>query len=292
MLITAELLERYGACERGVEYVRHFYPNGASMIDIINDKNVEKEMLHWGRTKLSHSDEELAAYCKACGIVNSEGFWYSIDVRDSKNVIKSKGVERCERVFYSNDVTNSFDVVNGDFVDDSSQIFTSSMVDKSNKILHCANVSASENICFSTVVARSRNIYESKNVFDSSEIVRCDNVTASYFCQDCKNIKHCLFCAGIDDVEYHVFNQPVDKERFELFLQQYLRFMNVMLEFSPEWPENLCVAHAPSTSKRPFDWFKPVSSKFWKWARTLPGYDSMALYNMTYLPEILMEEKF
>lgn len=290
MLITAELLKEYSACEQGIEYVRHFYPNGASMIDIINDKNIEKEMLHWGRTKLSHSDEELAAYCKACGIVNTEGYWYSVDVRDSKNVVKSKDVDRSERVFYSNEVTNSFDVVNGDFVDNSSQIFASSMIDESNKILHCVNVLASENICFSTAVARSKNVYESKNVFDSFEIVRCDNVTVSYFCQDCHNIKYCLFCSGIENAEYCIFNQPVDKERFELFAQQYKRFMSVILEFSPEWPENLCVAWAPSISKKPFDWYKPVPSKFWKWARTLPGYDAMALYNMTFLPENLVEK--
>lgn len=290
MFITAEMLEKYSACDEGVSYIREVYPNGVELIDIINDPNVKKEMLHWGRKELTHTPEELAAYCKVCDIVNTENYWYCVDVHDSKDIIKSTSINNCERIFHSNDVCNSFDVVNGDSVSNSSQIFASAMVDLSKKILHCANISSGENICFSTAIGHSKNIFESKNIFHSSEITRCENVTDSHFCQDCKNIKHCLFCNKIENVEYYIFNQPVDKERFDLFVKQYIRFMDVELDFSLEWPSNLSVIHAPSVTRKIFNWYKPVQPKFWKWARTLPNFDSMILYNMTFLPEILIEK--
>jgi hypothetical protein len=47
------------------------------MIDIIRDKHIPKEMLHWGRAKFTHSPEELEAYAQACNIINTEGYWYS-----------------------------------------------------------------------------------------------------------------------------------------------------------------------------------------------------------------------
>lgn len=290
MRITAEILKKHGACEKGILYIQKAYPNGVELIDIINDPHVEKEMLHWGRKSLNHTAEELEAYCKACNIVNTEGHWYCVDVRDSKNVVKSTDVKNCERVFHSNDVYNSFDVVNGDSVSNSSQVFASAMIDLSKKILHCANITSGENICFSTAIGRSKNVFESKNIFYSSEIIKCENVTSSHFCQNCKNIKYCLFCSEIENAEYYIFNQPVDKERFDLFVEQYIRFMDAELEFSPEWPSDLSVAYAPSITRKIFDWYKPVQPKFWKWARTLPNFDSMMLYNMTFLPEILVEK--
>lgn len=290
MFITAEKLKHFGACEKGVLYIQEFYPNGAELIDIINDPNIEKEMLHWGRKKLDYTLEELEAYCKVCNIINTEGYWYCVDVHNSKNIVKSTDINSCERVFHSNDIYNSFDIVNGDSVSNSSQVFASAMIDLSKKILHCVNVSSGENICFSTAIGRSKNIFESKNVFYSSEIIRSENVTASHFCQDCKNIKYCLFCNEIENAEYYIFNQPVDKERFDLFVEQYIRFMETELEFSPEWPSNLSVICAPLITRKTFDWYKSVRPKFWKWVRTLPNFDSVILYNMTFLPEVLLEE--
>lgn len=90
MFITVELLKKYKACDNGIKYIDRFYPNGVEMIDVIRDRHIPKEMLHWGREFLTHSEEELVAYMQACNIVNTEGYWYSQDVRDSKYVIKSK----------------------------------------------------------------------------------------------------------------------------------------------------------------------------------------------------------
>lgn len=289
MFITVDLLKKHKACENGIKYIERFYPNGAEMIDIIRDKHINKEMLHWGREHLTHTPEELAAYWEACHVINSDGIWYGQNIHNSKFVVKSKEVKDSDRIYHSEDVINSSDIVYGEIISNSAQVFASTMVSNSSLIAQCNNITESKNICFSIMVSRSINIYNSKNVFGSSEIIKCDNVTDSYFCQDCKNIKHCMFCEGIEDAEYYLFNQPIDKERFELFLQQYKRFMQSRLAFAPEWPENLIGTYSPCISQKFDEWYKPIPEKFWKWARTLPGFDSMLLYNITMLPEILVD---
>ena len=294
MFITIDLLKRFKACEDGLKYMERFYPDGVEMIDLIKDKHIPKEMLHWGRAHLTHSAEDLEAYCAACNIVNTEVFWYSEKVRDSKNVVKSKNVAASEGVFSSNDIKLSFDIVSSEFVENSKQIYSSNMIDNAKRILHCANVSDSVNICHSTAVARSKNVYRSQDVFDSSEIIDSSGVTGSHFCNKCSNITNCMFCFGLSDAEYHIFNKPVTKARFELFEQQYKRFMNsefdIELNFiKGDWPECLVTGIVPTNTV--FNvWYEPISDKFWKWVKTLPGYNAMALYNQTMLPRFILED--
>lgn len=287
MLITAELLRKYKSCEQGIKYIERFYPNGAEMIDIIRDRHINKEFLHWGREYLTHTAEELEAYCEACKIVNTDGFWYSVNVSNSKNVVKSKNVQNGVGIFGSTDVLDSDDIVNSENVTNGHQIFYSTMVDDSEKVYKGTNVVNSVNICNSTMVANSRSVIDSKNVFYSLEIIGCDTVTESMFCQDCTNIEHCLFCYGLHDAQYCIFNKPVDKNRFEMIASQYTKWMIGLLTFIREWPcELLAETHVAPTRKFD-DWYYPISEKFWKWVRTLPGFDSMLIYNITMLPEIL-----
>lgn len=289
MFITAEILKKYKACDQGVRYVERFYPNGVEMIDIIRDRHINKEFLHWGREHLIVTEEDQEAYREACKIVNTEGYWYSVDVRDSQYVVKSKSVNESRSVFESSEIEKSADIVNSDNVNDSSQIFYSSMIDTCQKIFKSKNIVESINVCNSTMVARSKSIIDSFNVFDSSEIVNCQSVSDSHFCKDCKNIKFCMFCEGIEDAEYCIFNQPVDKMHYDVFIKQYKKYLTELLDFIREWPCDLIkgVFNPPT---RKFDaWYYPISEKFWKWVKTIPGYDSMFIYNMTMLPELLLD---
>jgi hypothetical protein len=179
--------------------------------------------------------------------------------------------------------------VNSDNVTNSKQIFYSSMIEDCQKIYKGINIVESINICNSTMVARCKNIIDSTNVFDSSEIIKCNTVTNSHFCQNCVNIEHCLFCDGLENAEYHIFNKPVDKNRYGIFEKQYQKYLIELLGFVREWPENLLVGIFNPPTKKFDDWYSPISEKFWKWARTLPGFDSMLLYNITMLPEILID---
>ena len=289
MFVTLEILKQLGACDQGIRYIERFYPNGAEMIDIIRDRHISKEFLHWGRQYLTSNEEELTAYCEACKIINTEGYWYSQNVRDSKYVINSRDVNNGIGIFESTDVSDSVDIVNSENILDCKQIFYSSMVDESEKIFKSQNITNSITICSSTMIVNSKNVIDSFNVFDSSEIINCVNTSNSYFCQDCKNIKHCMFCEGIEDAEYYMFNRPVDKAHFELFEKQYLKYLTEHLEFVREWPADLLTIRHISPTKKFDDWYHPIAPRFWKWIRTLPGFDSMLIYNITMLPEILVD---
>lgn len=289
MFITADILRKHDACEQGIKYVERFYPDGAEMIDIIRDHHINKEFLHWGREHLTPTEADQEAYRIACSIENSEGYWYSVNVRDSKYVIKSKNINKSCSVFNSKDIVNCQDIVDTDDAGDSSQIFYSSMIDGCTKICKGTNITASTNICNSTMVARSVNVIDSNTVFDSSEIIGCNIVSDSHFCQYCGNISHCLFCEGLTDAEYHIFNKPVDPKMYELFEKQYLKYMTARLEFISEWPENLVVGVHVAPTRKFDDWYHSINEKFWKWARSLPNFSSVLLYNITMLPEILMD---
>ena len=139
------------------------------------------------------------------------------------------------------------------------------------------------------MVANSRNVIDSKNVFGSSEIIKCNTVTDSHFCQNCTNIENCLFCYDLHDAQYCIFNKPVDKNRYEMIARQYQKYMDTLLAFMREWPCELLVEMYVAPTRKFDDWYAPISDKFWKWVRTLPGYDSMMLYNITMLPEILVD---
>lgn len=289
MFLTVEKLIQLNACKQGIKYIEKFFPSGAELIDIINARHIPKEFLHWGRENLSISQNELVAYCKVCGIENTTGFWYSEAVKNSMYVVKSKNIEDSRGIFGCTDVTNSTDAVCSEDVANSSQIFDSSIIDSSSKVFKGKNVLNGQNIYNSTMIAKSKNVFESSNVFSSSEIIKSKDITNSYFCQNCINVRNSMFCFGISDAEYHIFNQPVDKERFELFVQQYNRLMNVQLAFSQEWKENLIGEYRPLITQKFDDWYKPIPQKFWKWVRTLPNFDSMLIYDITMLPEILID---
>jgi hypothetical protein len=259
------------------------------MIDIIRDRHISKEFLHWGREHLTHSNEELAAYTQACHIVNTDGYWYSQDVKDSKYIIKSKQVVNSIGVFSSTDINNSSDIVDSEDVIDSKQIFHSSMVEGSEKIFRGQNITQSINICNSTMIANSKNVIDSNKVFDSSEIIASTNVFNSYFCHNCKEIKHCMFCENLENAEYCLFNKPVNKKYFELFEKQYLKYLVERLDFVREWPEEFSAAMAIAPTRKFDDWYHPIPQRFWKWVRTLPNFDPMLIYNITMLPEILMD---
>ena len=290
MFITIDILKQLKACEQGIRYFERFYPNGAEMIDVIKNHNASKEFLHWGRKHLTSNEKELAAYCEVCDIVNSEGYWYSEVVHNSQYVVKSKNINDSKSVFESTEIADSSDIVNSDNVNTSQQIFYSSMVEASQKVLRGINVVESINICNSTMVARSKNVIDSTDVFDSSEIVKSNTVTESHFCKNCNNIDHCLFCENLENAEYCIFNKQVDKKRYEIIEKQYRKYLNNLLSFVREWPENLVVGVHLSPTRKFDDWYSSISENFWKWVRTIPNFDSMMLYNITMLPEILIDK--
>jgi hypothetical protein len=165
----------------------------------------------------------------------------------------------------------------------------STFVNDSKKVSRGTNIDSSSNLHDSLCVVNSKNVFESRDVFNSTEIVRSSNVTDSSFCTDCNNIKNCLFCCGLSDKEYCIFNQPIDKNRYDFILKQYQKRWTEELNFVSNWPEQLMQSYFLDLNTECAQWYVNVPKSFWRWVRTLTGFDSLLMYEMTMLPEILVD---
>lgn len=290
MFITLEDLERYKACEKGKRYIRRFHPAGFEMSELVLDHHVPKTFIHWARNNLPCSEKERQLYEQRMKIQDSENYHCSHNLINTKYIKYSWNIEDSQHVFNSEFIKNSINIVKSEQVETSKNVFFSSFIEDSEKVYLGENISFSYNIIKSSAVAQSKNIYNSRNILKSSELVDCNGATFSYFCANCNNIENCLFCTNLDSQQYCIFNKPVGKERFELFVKQYNKIIkDEKINFCTWPPDQLLVLQEPKMYGHRVLYYNNLSSKFWKWVHTLPGFDSMALYNITMLPEILMD---
>jgi hypothetical protein len=98
-----------------------------------------------------------------------------------------------------------------------------------------------------------------------------------------------MFCFRLENAEYCIFNKPVTKEKFEMFSRQYKRlFSEVDLRLCKSWPQReLLRIDLPEKSLHRGRYYTLESMDALRWAKTLPGYDQMILYNITMLPVII-----
>lgn len=212
----------------------------------------------------------------------------SADVIDSNIVVESQKISGSRHIFYSSDVIDSIEVVGSNIIKNSKQIFSSSIVTNSNKVYKSSNVNDSENIVGSTTIINGRSLIDSMLCFDCSEVVDSKSLENCFFCFDCMDSTNLMFCNGLKNSEYCIFNKPIGKRQFDLFARQYRDFMTDMLAFAREWPNESAKAEAPFIHMNFKLWYDPISKEFWKWVRTLPNFDSMMVYNMTMLPDFLL----
>ena len=205
----------------------------------------------------------------------------STEIIDSNIVVESQKISGSRHVFYSSDVIDSIEVVGSNIVKNSKQIFGSSIITNSNKVYRSSNVNDSENVVGSITIVNGRSLIDSMLCFDCSEIIRSKSLENCFFCFDCTDSTNLMFCKGLENSEYCIFNKPVGKRQFDLFVRQYKDFMNDMLAFAREWPNESARSESPFIRINFKLWYDPISKEFWKWARTLPHFDSMLLYSIT-----------
>ena len=276
MYLKIEDLQNNHACEEGIKYIERFYPNGAELIDIIRDRHISKEFLHWGRKSLPVSEEEIAAYHEVCGIVDSERVSESTLVVECLNVDGCKNIQSSSNVFGSEDVKTSTDVVDSKTVENSKQVFASSNIIDCERIYLCDNITSSFNICSSEDISKSSVVFQSKSVFASSFVIECEDAKVIYLCKNCKNIKNSLLSYGINNSEYCIFNKPVSKERFEQLVLN-IPFAFSEFNFVKYWPEDLGSSTAPETQDEE-KFTEGLTEELITWIKVLPEYDE-DIYN-------------
>ena len=215
--------------------------------------------------------------------IGCSNYYNCQNIQDSQYIVNSNDVDSSSFVHESADISHCSDIYKCDDVTNSSLIFDSQFIYDSEKIFGVTNAVKSCNVLSSARVYNSANIYSCSDINSCSELRHCDKMEKSFFCADSKNLKNCIFCFGLEDKEYHVFNKPISKEMFEIILAQYMRQTKDMeLDYLREpWPENMLIPSLPNSFAYHNKHYLQINDKFWRWARSVPGYDADLLYNIT-----------
>lgn len=296
MFLTKELLEKYEACKPGQKWFNRYFPEGGELIDVIQHKYVSPEILHWGFTHLTTTAEEQKMYREKLNIncENYQSIYESDNVSNSEYISRSSRIVKSNYVFSSKDVEVSEDITLSENVQDSTQIFGSEFIYSSNRILHSKNVTDSRNIVNSDYVVNSHSIVNSTTVTNSMfvgglALGGTKQIKDSRFIANCSNLKHCLFCYGINDAEYMIFNKQVDAADYEIIIRQLdklLRNYEAML-IKGEWSSHTIPLDMPIIQRNVAKQYENLPESFWRWIKTVPGFDSMIMYSLTYNKDLI-----
>ena len=290
MYLTREILDKHNACGQGVAWFVEHYPDGAELIEIINDKRVNVPFLHWGFQHLTVSEEERQAYYTRLKI--DVPYPWSVyqcrDVSNSSYISDSEKVSDSSFVFGSKNVNESNNISHSKIVDGSDCVYNSFLVTNCYGVVDSKNITDSTNIVCSEFVVGSHGVFNGNMITDSNFVsaftkggVR--DITDSSFIMSCSNLKNCLFCEGISDKEYHIFNKPVPPRTFEAIYKQ----MDLVLgafeaQLTLEWPKGTVPLDTPRINRNVIKQFKDLPDDFWDWVATLPNYDPLVLYSIVF----------
>lgn len=298
MFLTDKILIQHGACGMGLKWFQRHFPNGAELIDVINHPKVDRHTLHWGMSNLNTSQEEREAYYKKLAInVDNLSTVYECDnIEGGEYITRSSRIKNSSYVFSCKEVSDSENISASDNVERSHQVFNSEFVYDSEKVYQSKNVTQSLNIINSDYVVRSSSVMNAASVTNSHYVHAfthgaAKQVKDSMFITDCVGVKKCLFCAGLQNKEYMLFNQPIDPDEFTLIENQLKNILaGWQAEFvKGEWPEGTIPLDSPQIQRNIMRQFAQLPEKFWRWVKTLPNYDSMVLYAVTFQANLITE---
>ena len=230
------------------------------------------------------SKEEVSAYWKQVFVENSEGIHESDHIFGSKLIADSSEITDSEEVYGSTNVNTSCYIVNSEDVEHSQDVGNSSFVWDSGQVLNSSNITNSTEVFESTYVVNSDGIFRSSNVMECMAITNSHDLTDCGYCADCKNLKNALFCQGVVDGEYMLFNKPIDKARFEIIYKQFKKF-SPRVRLTTSWER--VSGQLPRVNYDYRKHHRDISIGFWRWVRTLPNFDSMIIYSITFDPQFL-----
>ena len=285
MYITLDILQKRGACQEFIDFFAKHHPDGVEMLEMIERGHLPYHALHWGYKWLDPNEEEVAAYYKKIAVERSEGVDESDHITDSQIVANSSRVTNSHHIYGSEDITDCEYVVDSTFVYSSASTYSSNFVDVSYFILGGQNVNNSNQVVDSSYVMNSHGVYMSNNIVECHTIWNSNNLTNCNFCFGCENMTNAMFCSNAKDGEYYLFNKPIDKARFDMIFNQYKRYSSLWMTLTDGWPTN------KDHPKKLYDYRKHlpnIPESFWSWVRTLPGYDPMIMYSITFNPRFLV----
>lgn len=296
MYLTLEMLEKHKAYDADIKWFQRNHPNGANLQEVLSTKDITKEFLHWIYANLSTTNEEKAIYRQKLNIQCGEkdfSIYESNDIDRSSYVTHSKNIENGHYIFHCEDILNSSSVSHSSNIEDSECVYGSEFVFKSRNIFQSKNITNSLCIVNSDYVFNSDHVinvaavkysaYVGDLVVDSTK--RIDH---SYFITRGVDLDYCLFCSNLQDKKYHLFNKEITPEEYDIFVKQMssvLRGWEPELVFDNEWPKETVPLDNPRVQRNIIKQYSNLPDKFWRWVKTLPGYDPAIMYAITFNPK-------
>lgn len=292
MYITQEMLENNNACREGQAWFKRHYPNGAELIDVINNRTVSEVFLEWGIKNLHPSEVEWQAYYNKkqinCGEYNKT-IQKSKQVFNSQDVLNSENVNDSYFIFESQDILNSKNILLCEIIENSSEIFNSQYVYDSLQVFDSQNITNSKNIVESIYIVDSSNILNAENIKKSHYIMgyskKTKGIQGSYFVADCENLSNCIFCHGIKDKGYYLFNESIDEDTYNLIVRQLKKFLNEEARFVKSWDAEVIPPTMPVIIERT-RYYRFLGKAFYKWVKTLPNYNAAILFMILQRKEV------
>ena len=280
MFITNEILERYNACESGKKIFNRLYPNGVEIIDLLDNRHIPDEILHWGAEYLPVSAEELEKYYERVNVVDSTNCSMSSKITKSNNIFKSINISN------SNFIKLSQNVIDSENISSSQSIKTSKYVNNSISVEYSELIVNSKNITKSINIANSSDLDYCFNISNGKNLLNCDTMYNSSLCEysgfssfliGCHKV---LFCSQLNQSSFMLFNKPISEPLFYEIWEQY-KTITKNVEIIED-NSNIFYGGAPIIR---FDtMFKKLGEDFKNWVKILPNYDNFIMYQITLNP--------
>ena len=302
MYLTKDILIQLEASDENINLFEHLFPTGTELINFIKHDSISINFLYWMFDNFSTTQEEKEAYYERLSIKcdNRESIYKSKKITNSFMVAYSTNVEGSENIYRCEDIKNSQHIRNSSTVENSKDVANSEFVFDGQSIIASKNITTSDKIISSNYVVGSSNVMNASNITNSTHIYgyfgkMVSNIKTSHFVVDSHKLEHCMFCEGLNDKKYHLFNKEISPEEFTMIERQMIGILGTWGKYIDN--------NSNLLSSKPYSEvvsgiqtniiyrFENIPDKFWRWVKTLPNYDPMILYAITYNPNISLTER-
>lgn len=218
LFITADLINKYGASNEDISFLKESYPHGIFVFEILSDEiyDVSIDFIHWMYYNLPLTKEDKVKYLNYVEITNTSYFYNSYNVDKCSIIADSIFCENSSYIFGSSYIKNSLMIYNSEDITESYQVFNSQLITNSQCVYHSNHITDSKDILFSNYIENSKHIGYSKRAKNSIFAVGSKDIDTVYLSRNLFNCSNKLLCFDLqDNNEYMILNKEVSKSQFD-----------------------------------------------------------------------------
>lgn len=291
MFLTKKDLEDRNACEFGIKLIDRLYPNGAELLEILENRHIPVSIFHWGYINLPSNEEEKKKYLEVVKVKNSTGVFFSDNIEDSSSISESHLVKKSNIVFNSKNVINSKNIFSSEKILNSHFIYSSKNIEDSKMIKNSKNIFYSDNIVNSDTIKNGSNIVYSSRISMGSHLYHCEELKNCFFSSNCKNLYNAILCenlnGNLDPEKFYLFNKEIMPAAFINVRDKLKDFLYINFDLFKNSKENLLIESDLDVNYNFGTYYKNFPNSFYDLLKTLPNYSEEIAYNITLNYELL-----